>query len=484
MASVYKRGSKWYASFKGVDGWQTKAAGTDKTAAMQIANALETSARFRREGLVDPRDDAMAAAEKRPLAEHLADFKTDIVARRGNEGYAKQTHQRAERVLAFAGADCISSINPASINTAVKRLREGNGEDERPHSKASIAHHLRAVKMFTRWLHRNSRAREDALISVKVGGMIAKSDRVHVRRALSAEEFERLIAHTAKSGVACDMSGEDRAMLYRVAGATGFRQGEIRSLTRESFDLEADEPGITVQAGYSKRRRDDRQPITPDFAAMLKPWLASKPASGLVFALPHRTKVADMLRTDAGAARTAWVNEAQGGMQAERAKSSFLADADASGGVLDFHALRHSYISWLVASGASVSVCQTLARHSTPTLTLGVYSHPTLADQGKALAALPLAPVAGPESEAEAMRATGTDGKAEQVAGPTVERVQKTHGIFGLRLAQADTDGKGGGGSGPTRGTSMDMGQIRMIARTARDGSRTHTTVRSQDFKS
>src|SRR4051812_11533597 len=62
---------------------------------------------------------------------------------------------------------------------------------------------------------------------------------------------------------------------------------------------------------------------------------------------------------------------------------------DASGRVADFHALRHSYITALAMSKAPVKVIQSLARHSTPTLTLGVYAHVGLADQTAALDALP-----------------------------------------------------------------------------------------------
>ena len=39
---------------------------------------------------------------------------------------------------------------------------------------------------------------------------------------------------------------------------------------------------------------------------------------------------------------------------------------------VDFHALWVTDVSSLVASGASVKTCQTLARHSTPHLTIGV----------------------------------------------------------------------------------------------------------------
>ena len=68
-----------------------------------------------------------------------------------------------------------------------------------------------------------------------------------------------------------------------MAAGTGFRANELRSLTPESFDLDADPPTVTVQAAYSKRRRDDVQPIRPDLADALRPWLASKAPGQPVF---------------------------------------------------------------------------------------------------------------------------------------------------------------------------------------------------------
>ena len=81
---------------------------------------------------------------------------------------------------------------------------------------------------------------------------------------------------------------------------------------------------------------------------------------------------------------------------------------DASGHVADFHALRHSYITALAMSRAPVKVIQSLARHSTPVLTLGTYAHVGLYDQTAALDALPGPTPASPE--AAKMSATGTDG--------------------------------------------------------------------------
>jgi integrase/recombinase XerD len=61
-----------------------------------------------------------------------------------------------------------------------------------------------------------------------------QTDRRHDRRPLSPEEFERLIA-AARSGKRMQhITGADRAMMYILASWTGFRKGEIGSLTLRS----------------------------------------------------------------------------------------------------------------------------------------------------------------------------------------------------------------------------------------------------------
>lgn len=54
-----------------------------------------------------------------------------------------------------------------------------------------------------------------------------------------------------------------------------------------------------------------------------------------------------------------------------------------------FHSLRHTFSSMLARS-APVKVTQELSRHSTPTLTIGTYSHATMKERAAAVAALPL----------------------------------------------------------------------------------------------
>jgi len=78
--------------------------------------------------------------------------------------------------------------------------------------------------------------------------------------------------------------------------------------------------------------------------------------------------------------------------------------------VVDLHSLRHTYITMLVKGGVSAKVVQTLARHSTITLTMDRYAHLEVLDQRGALDVLP---ALGIPEESEALRGTGTEGASE-----------------------------------------------------------------------
>jgi hypothetical protein len=88
---------------------------------------------------------------------------------------------------------------------------------------------------------------------------------------------------------------------------------------------------------------------------------------------------------------------------------------DASDRVADVHALRHSYITALAMSQAKVKVIQSLARHSTPVLSLGIHAHVGLFDQTAALDALPAA-TPSPKSEPDSLAATRTESGSARVA--------------------------------------------------------------------
>ncbi len=151
-----------------------------------------------------------------------------------------------------------------------------------------------------------------------------------------------------------------------MALGTGFRVNELRSLTPASFSLDNDPPTVTVEAAYSKRRRRDVQPIRRDLADLLGRWLAERAGDERVFRSMPRC-MARTLRTELDAARAAWIAEAETAEERQcRTRSQFLRYEDADGRFADFHALRHTYVSQVVASGASAKTAQTLSHIALP----------------------------------------------------------------------------------------------------------------------
>jgi integrase len=147
------------------------------------------------------------------------------------------------------------------------------------------------------------------------------------------------------------------------------KDARIRTLVTAALEGRLSEAGAERLAAYSKRRRQDEQPIRRDLADALAPWLESRSPGQPVFNMPDKPVV--LIKADLAAARQAWLNEARRPEdRKEREGSDFLAYRDSAGRVADFHSLRHTYVSRLVQSGANVKVAQELARHSTPMLTL------------------------------------------------------------------------------------------------------------------
>ncbi len=380
---------------------------TPDASLVRWAQALAPSmqARLVRVGLLDGR---FAAAGK-PLVEHLADWQAVLLAKGNTEAHAQRYFDDAGRIIALAKANFAHELTPSRVQRAIATLREGTKEIPGL-SLQSCNHMLRAVKSFTRWLVSDRRATDDALAHLK--GFNVATDKRHERRALADDEIRRLIDAAERGGTVFGMAGIDRAMLYRLALGTGFRSNELRSLTPESFTLDANPPTVTIEAGYSKHRRRDVQPIRLDMADALAPWLDGKAAGVAVFStMPAKWSIARMLHRDLAAAG--------------------IVQHDDGGKTVDFHALRHTFITRLVQSGASVKVAQELARHSTPVLTLGRYSHIGLHDTSKALDALPsLAPN---KPDTQAMRKTGTDDLPMQNTAHTPRTPQTANA--GLSLA-------------------------------------------------
>jgi integrase len=365
----------------------------DKKAAQAMLNELVRKAEREKAGLIDPTDQQ----RQRPLKEHLAEFRTFM----DNKGVTKkQAKTVASQIEAIRGPCKWKFVGDITATSAIDFLASLRREGR---SAQTYNHYLKSLKTFTRWLVRERRTLVDPI--THISRLNVATDRRHDRRALSPDEFSRLL-DAARTGKRVEgIRGPDRAMMYVLAAWTGFRKGEIGSLTIQSLDLEGDPPTATVEASFSKRRRRDTQVLHPELAGQLKAWLAAKkrrlrpteplfPVCGRVPGGTER-KTHKMIQRDLEAARNKWFEEAKTPAERRtREQTDFLAYCSNAGLYADFHSCRHLFITSLERAGIGPKMAQTLARHSDIRLTMQVYTHIELHDQTAAIGALPGPPVA------------------------------------------------------------------------------------------
>ncbi len=378
MASLRKHGKVWYYRFVDADGVKRERKGCpDRRVTEEMARKAETEVAKIRDGLSDPKAERMAREGRRPIREHAAEFIAFMESKENDPKHVRSTRTYIERVITLASIERIGDLSPSAVMRAIGSLK-ADGLSAR-----ALNAYLTAIKSFSRWLKRDGRTADYALETLSKFN--EQADRRYIRRALTPEEAARVIQAAQAGPIVGGLSGPERAILYDLAFGTGFRADELATLTPERFALDADPPTVTALACYAKNGREAIQPISRSLADRLAPWLARKASRRPVFeGMTERT--AEMLRVDLEAAGVPY---------------------ETSEGVVDFHGTRVAYITNLVASGASVKTCQTLARHSTPALTIGVYAKAALHDVKGAVENLP--DPAG-SAAAEPLAMTGTDG--------------------------------------------------------------------------
>ncbi|MGE3110102.1 MAG: tyrosine-type recombinase/integrase [Phycisphaerales bacterium] len=364
MASVWKRknakpGSKWLVSYMVAPGVKKTVTGSsDYRLSEQLGAKLEHDVMLRRRGIIDPLAEKMAGYATRPIAEFVAAFRDYLFSKRNSSQHIAEAVRLIEDTIEACRWETIADIDGPRLSQELGRIIAAGGAARTANKRRQ------AVRGFTRWLVREQRLRADPLAGVAA---IRQRDDVRVqRRALSDEEFLRLVAAAEAGPTLGRLTGTQRAWLYKTAMNTGFRASELLALTPRSFTRRARH--VVLEAKSSKRRTTDEQPVPQAFCEEIAPWLAEHDADEKLWPTTH-DYTSRMIKADLIAAG--------------------IDHADNGEGCLDFHALRHSYITRLMRNNVPPKVMQRLARHSTIELTLGRYSHLALSDPAAAIDSLP-----------------------------------------------------------------------------------------------
>ena len=412
---VRKQSRYWYIDYRAAEGIRKRVKGfKDKQATLQLAAKLEREAELEDAGVVDK----FKEHRKRPLTEHLEGFRKSI----GDDTkHAKHTENALKRVFEGCNFKKWGDLKASGFYNYISALRKSEGMSQR-----TFNFYLKAGKQFCKWMINDQRAEKSPLEHLKC---VTVTRRERERRALSVDEICRLLESTEAQPRRFNLSGHERAFVYRLAMETGLRASEIRSLTVNSFDL--DERTVTVKAENAKNKRAKCLPLRAETADEVKEFLAGKLPGVQVFNVPEKT--AEMLKADL--------------------KPVGIEYQDEVGRYADFHSLRHTAGTLLAASGAHPKVAQSIMRHSDINLTMSLYTHTLKGQESEAVENLPDLSSASRESQ----RATGTDDTVDQSAyKPAYKKLAKKpySGCDGVALI--GTDKASGSGSNSVQGISRN----------------------------
>lgn len=386
---VKTKSRKWWGRFRDARGQERRVPlAVDRTAAQAMLNERVRRVEREKVGLIDPTDEH----RNRPIAQHLKDYRQYLKSKENNSRYIDLAVGRVKALLAGCRFRRIADIRPTSTANWLRGQRETDA-----FGVATSNDYLVAVKAFCNWLVRDGRLPQNPLVHLQ--RLNAETDVRRPRRVMTPDELDRLIVAAEKSKAKLGrMRGPDRAIVYRLAAMTGLRAQELASLTARSFDLSAVPPTVCVGACYSKHRRTDVLPLADDLVERVRVYLERRTAEAKQHTRDDRfwpgkwyRKAAEILQRDLAAARAAWIKEAKGDQQRqERKESDYLQSEDGDGRIVDFHSLRHGFITYLVTANASPKATQMLARHSTITLTMNRYTHLGIGDLAAELKRLPV----------------------------------------------------------------------------------------------
>jgi integrase len=357
---VVEESAKWYAKGSPLPkGKKVPLATHRRVAEKMLADLIER----RERGIADMPD---PDAGRQPLAPLVAEFEK-VVGRKAGEKHTTFVVLNVNRVLAGCGFATVGDLLAPSVTPKVEAfvhdLIDGEEGGMSSVNAATVGKHAR---QFTRWLWRKAGALDhDPLAGVDLPSQRA----TYTRRPLTTAELSAVVyAAAANPATAHRLSGPARAALYTLAAATGFRAGELAALTPEHFRLTESPPVVHLGGEFTKNGKDATQPLPPAAVSAVAPLLAGTPAGRRVWPGKWYRRAAVMIRRDMTAA----------GVSA--------GDGD---GVASFHSLRHTYVN-NIGRVAGLKAAQELARHSSPVLTVGRYSHADLEEKARAVGLLPL----------------------------------------------------------------------------------------------
>jgi integrase len=341
--------------------------------ALGTANEAEAWAKLR-ELLKRAHDEALGIVDRysdharTELAAHVAEWGRVLTAKGTTREQIDLATGRMLRLAELAGWKRLPQITADSAQIALARVQApapaGLGK-----SAATRNHYLGHLKAFVAWCSDGGRIRGNPVR--RLSPVNTEGDRRHARRIPSAAEVAELCRWlgTEAAPTRKRLSGAERRLGYLVSMTTGFRAGELRSLSPASFRL--DEGTVTVPGAYSKRRRTDTQHLPAWLVEELRVWFAE--GNHWHWSELNKNGPGRMLQADLADCRAAWI-VAGGDATSDFLKYETLTPEGPR--YLDYHSFRHSFATHMASlPGMDLKTLLSLTRLSSAQLALRTYAH-------------------------------------------------------------------------------------------------------------
>ena len=306
--------------------------------------------------------DGQRAEIAKPLTEHIKDYVKILEVKGNSKGYIQHTHNRLKQIIDDCRFYYFRDITKSAVEIYVgKLIKDGV-------SSTTTGHYLDSIKTFLNWAEQDQRIMRNPI--AKQGKPARDSEEKGI---LTPEQFVHLIKTTFEKNILIGKTaGQERAVLYIVAGTTGIRRKELLSLAWEDINLLADNSYVRVKASEAKNDKEAKQPIPAFVVSILTAFKAAmrpKLSDRVFVSFRQSINTAELIKADLAVAE--------------------IEPIDKDGNEICFHSLRNSYISYLANSNTPPKVVQKLARHSDPRLTFNTYARTFDGAEQKAISFLP-----------------------------------------------------------------------------------------------
>ena len=292
----------------------------------------------------------------------LEKFRTKLVAGGNTATHVRTSMYRLQKIFQSCEIDSIPKIR----REVVERWIAGEIQ-KKVRSHGTINSYLITLKGFAQYLTDIEVLQRNPLKSIRF--LNKELDRRKVRRAMTAEEVERLLeVASGTDKYRKEEKTREMVLVYRLLLGTGLRSTELSLLTPNQIDFERCR--LTVEALKTKNKKPDKLPLRPDLVQSVKEWVE-------VHKIQPNQKI---FRVDTVTIRRSFYRDL---------KLAGIKRIGSDGRCLDVHALRKTFGTMLAMAGVPLTTVQRLMRHATPDLTAKLYIDVDPINMMQALETLP-----------------------------------------------------------------------------------------------